>query len=478
MMICVPIVGPSADLARDQLRKAAKSADLAEIRLDLINQSDFEEVLKLVEGAPLPLVLTMRHQSHGGSYEGNGRERIELFQRLLSLHPDYLDIEADAYEAQKLIVKEKNNRTKLIFSYHNFEETPSDLEAIYKEIKAQGPDLIKIACYANSSLDTLRMMQFVKGKLKEGQKIIGLCMGEKGLPTRTLSPITGNAWTFASLDEETESVAHQSRLEDLLGIYRYRKLNVFSKLCALIGNPVNKSVGHIFHNEAFQDLSINAVYEKIQLESSELSEFFERARELPFRGLSVTMPLKEEVMPYLDVIDSKAQSIGAVNTISFRKGKLYGHNTDGVGALEAIEKRLPIAGMKMMVIGAGGASKAIVYEAVSKGADVCILNRNEDKALALASRYGCRSASIKQQSEILREGIDVLINCTSLGMSPQLEETPVEQADLQANTLVMDIISNPRETRLLREAKVAGCQVVEGMEMFENQANAQLKLFF
>jgi 3-dehydroquinate dehydratase/shikimate dehydrogenase len=477
-MICVPIVGPSIDLARDQLERATRSADLAEIRLDLIDQSNFEEMLRLVEGGPVPLVLTMRHISHGGKYEGVGVERVRLFQRLLSFSPDYLDIEADAEDVQKAVLKEKSRRTKVVYSYHNFDETPSDLEAIYEEIKAKGPDIIKMACSARSSLDTLRMMQLVKSKAKEGQRVIGLCMGEKGLPTRTLSPLFGNAWTFASLDEHTMSVANQSRLKDLLEIYRYRKLNVHSKLCALIGSPVDKSVGHIFHNRAFQNQHLNAVYEKIHVTAGELGEFFEYARKFPFQGLSVTMPLKESVMPYLDFIDHRALSIGAVNTIRFREGKLYGYNTDGVGALDAIEERLSVAGKKMLLIGAGGAAKAIAEEAVSRGAELCILNRDQNKAKALAEKYDCRHATIQQQKEILREGVDILINSTSLGMSPKIKETPVEAADLHHSTLVMDIISNPKETKLLREAKLAGCQVISGMEMFENQAKAQLKLFF
>ena len=180
----------------------------------------------------------------------------------------------------------------------------------------------------------------------------------------------------------------------------------------------------------------------------------------------------------MDFIDSKAHSIGAVNTVAFREGKSYGYNTDGIGALDAIEKRFSVAGKKMVLIGAGGAAKAIAHEAISRRAELCILNRNYDKAISLAAKYGCRHASIEQQREVLAEGVDILINCTSVGMSPGIEDSPVETEDIHSSTLFMDIISNPRETKLLREAKKAGCQVIEGIEMFENQAKAQLKLFF
>ncbi|MDP1880011.1 MAG: shikimate dehydrogenase, partial [Parachlamydiaceae bacterium] len=189
-------------------------------------------------------------------------------------------------------------------------------------------------------------------------------------------------------------------------------------------------------------------------------------------GASVTMPLKENVKELLDEIDPVAQKIGAVNTLFFRKGKVKGFNTDCIGALNAIEEQSGLViGKKIVILGAGGAAKAIVYEACKRGAKVVILNRRSEKAQQLANQFNCEGYGLESIHEIYQQGYDILINCTPSSM-------PIEPQYILEKAVIMDIVSKPKETPFLQEAIKIGCQVIFGYDMFINQAKEQHQIWF
>jgi 3-dehydroquinate dehydratase/shikimate dehydrogenase len=182
------------------------------------------------------------------------------------------------------------------------------------------------------------------------------------------------------------------------------------------------------------------------------------------------MPLKEHILPLLDHIDDQAKAIGAVNTLLFKEGKISGFNTDGIGALNALEETCPVKNKKIIFLGAGGAAKAIAFEAKQRGALVTVLNREKQRAIDLAAQLGCIGGGIDEMPRYTAEGYDFLINCT-----PAM---PIEPQNILPQAVVMDIVTKPQETVFLKQAQAKGCKIVYGYQMFIEQAIGQFNLWF
>lgn len=244
-----------------------------------------------------------------------------------------------------------------------------------------------------------------------------------------------------------------------------------TKLCAIIGNPVGHSLSPLVHNAAFRHLGLDYVFVAFRVER--LHEAVRGITALGLKGVSVTIPHKVEVMAVLDEIEPVALQIGAVNTIVNRDGKLIGYNTDWNGAMRALQDKIELQGKTAVVLGAGGAARAIAFGLKEKGADPVILNRTVARAEALASGLQCRFGPIELIEKL---SFDLVINATSVGMSPHAESTPVHKTALK-DSLVFDTVYNPLRTRLIREAEARGCPTVIGLEMFVNQAALQFELW-
>ncbi len=240
----------------------------------------------------------------------------------------------------------------------------------------------------------------------------------------------------------------------------------------IIGWPVSHSLSPAMHNAAFKALGIKAVYGLLPLHPSKLKEGIEGIRVLNIKGVSVTVPHKENVMAFLDEVDNIAREIGAVNTIINQEGKLFGVNTDWIGVKKAIEQKINLSGKKAVVIGAGGAARAVVYALVKGGAQVLIFNRTYEKAKKLASELGGEPFPL---SQIKNATGDILVQTTSVGLNE--DKSPVPKEILSRFKVVMDIVYKPLETRLLREAKEAGCEVIDGLEMLVYQGVEQFFLW-
>jgi shikimate dehydrogenase len=253
----------------------------------------------------------------------------------------------------------------------------------------------------------------------------------------------------------------------------------------VVGHPIKHSLSAAMHNAVFRKTGMGYKYEAYNVLPEDLGRFIEGCKE-DFIGLNVTIPHKVEVIKNIDELSREAQMIGAVNTIKFFEGKSRGYNTDGLGCLKALESAgIPIEGRKVLVIGAGGAARAIVYQSLLSGAIVSIANRQIEKAHALSDeakrKTGRKAAVIEYSYDGLLNGLpgmDILINATSVGMTPNMNESPVEQSLLHENLAVMDIVYNPVETKLLREAKEKGCKTVNGVGMLVYQGAESLKIWF
>jgi shikimate dehydrogenase len=263
-------------------------------------------------------------------------------------------------------------------------------------------------------------------------------------------------------------------------------IDVKTRLCGLIGKPVEHSLSPAIHNAAFQHAGLNYIYLTFEVEDIEGAMRGIRAL-TSIRGVSVTIPHKVAVLPYLDHIDPTARRIGAVNTIVAGEGVLTGYNTDASGALQALRAAgsLPEEG-RVLLLGSGGAARAIAFglcmEAKIFSLTILAVIDEEREALVrdLRAATGKQVNGVQLNPDTLKRHIpdnDILIHCTPVGMSPRNGESCVPRHLLASPLVVMDIVYNPLETRLLAEARQAGCRIIPGVEMFLHQAIRQFELW-
>jgi 3-dehydroquinate dehydratase/shikimate dehydrogenase len=419
-----------------ELDEAMRLADLVELRLDHFS---------LLSKPNCSCIFTLRKKSQGGALDLSEGERLFLLERYLQMEPEYCDIEADTDPFWIEKMARRYPKTRWIGSYHDFQKTPSDLNALLLSMKNPHFSIYKIAVKANSTSDMLRLMIFLRDS---DLPLSAISLGEYGKPSRVLGKVFGNLLSYAGLQEDF--VLGRYSLSQLHEIFRFHKLHKNSEIYALIGDPVEQSIGHIFHNREFRK---DAVYVKMRVDQTELEEFFALAQELNFAGFSVTMPLKEAIVKCVEDLDG----LGVVNTVFGR----FGFNTDGIAALDVIERREMIHGKKIAVLGAGGTAKAIVAEARKRGAEVAVFNRTVERAKALGNGY-----SLDQISEY---NYDILIN--TIPGSIALENM------CEGKKLALDVIYHPKETLLLQQALQLGWQCVYGEEMFYRQAELQQEIW-
>lgn len=455
-MLVSVIEGPTLLKIIEQTKRAETYADVLEFRFDLFESIDFSLFALFRKALCIPVIFTYR-SNLDDPYE----TRIERLKNLLKLSPEYMDLEMDL---PPRIFSYFSNKTKVICSYHNFKSTPS-LDQIYLEMKTRQADIYKICTFANSSLDALTMLSFVS----EHKNIAGMCMGLEGQITRILGPVVGSFFTYGCTSRPI--VSGQLSIETLCTTYLYKQLNKQTEIYALLGDPIEKSVGHIFHNRIFSLKKTNKIYVKIRIKKEEIASFFSKIDSLPFCGFSVTMPLKEQVFPFLHTICPDAKKMGSVNTI-IKKNGWYGLNTDGPGAILAIEKHLSLSNKKVLVIGAGGAAKALIISLLQKNTKIVVVNRTFSKARLLAEKYCIQGERLSSLSKILERGVDLIINTTS-DTSSFFKKLQI----CRNKPVVMDMIYNPSMTAFLAEAKKQRCPIIFGYEMFIYQAKLQQEIF-
>ena len=448
-MLCTVIKGPDFTQSRQQLAKAT----FAELRLDFFESITIDKINDLRKEFLIPMIFTLRSKQQGGNYSENENERIKAIQSLCVLEPEYIDLEYHVPESFISEIKKRHPNIKIIASYHNFEKMPP-LGPILNELKKMPADFFKIAVTPQSSNESLEILDFMKN---HSSNVFAMGMGPYGESTRVLGPLFGAKIIYGSPDHFP--------VKTLSEVYQIHRHGPQTVIYGLLGENVSKSLSHFSHNQVFSNLDLQCVYVKFPIKTDQLRDFLTLARRMNFKGLSVTMPLKEAVIPLIDEVHS---SVGAVNTLKFENGKIIGYNTDGKGALDALEEKISVKGKKIVCIGAGGAAKGIVAEAIKRGAIVTILNRNGNRALELAKEMNCLGGSLKSLSE---HPYDILINTTPSHM-------PIGSEGIIPGTIAMDITTQPQNTQFLHEAKKKGCILVFGYEMFVNQAVEQFKIWF
>jgi len=467
-MICIPVTAKTQERILAEMAEAAEAADVIELRLDFAARFDLKTLL---EKRPRPVIVTNRPVREGGNYRGSEEDRLAVLRQAVELGAEYVDVELDSAGRVP-----PGGRTRRIVSTHDFKEVPADLRRVHAELVKSGADIAKFACMANHIADNLRVFEVLRDTK---HATIALCMGEAGLISRILGRKYGNFLTFASLGKGKESAPGQISAADLRALYRYKRIGAATEVYGVIANPVAHSMSPAVLNAAFDAARRDAVYLPLKVEG-DVVQFVNAFKALDIQGYSVTLPHKQGVLAAMDELDPLAERIGAVNTVANRGGKLFGTNTDVTGAMKALEEAIggetpsPLKGKRVLLLGAGGAARALAYGLIDRGATLAIANRTYERAEKLATEV---SATAHRLEDVAAVEADILLNTTSVGMHPNVDASPVPAAALRRGMVVFDAIYNPPATKLLREAEAAGCEAVSGIAWFVNQAALQFELW-
>lgn len=483
-LVCVPITETESAPFLAALATAAANADIIELRLDYLCDDARTEVFAqlpvFVAQHGTPLLFTFRPREQGGQRDLSLGERRAFWQSLpaeVAATITFADFEFDLVESFAAATPPLP-WGKVICSWHNFEETPEDLIQHYERMAATPVALVKLATKCNQIGDCLRLFALIEHA--QGRKpIIALGMGMPGLSTRVLSPSRGALLTFGALQRGAESAPGQPTVADLNHLYRVKQLSPASQIFGVIGQPIGHSRSPLIHNPALQAAGIGGVYLPLEVDNatSFIRDFVHpktRKVDWKLRGLSVTIPHKLSVLPFLDEIDATAQAIGAVNTIVVESDRLRGFNTDVHGAMQPLTELMDVRGARVAVLGAGGSARAVCYGLRQHAAHVTIYARGVQKAQLLADEFNASAAAL----DSFHGQADIVINCTPMGMKGHSEgASPLTAESLRGVRLVYDLVYNPEQTALLQAAQAAGCQTLGGLAMLVAQAAEQFRLW-
>lgn len=461
----------------DQLMRIAEAEykdgnTFLEFRLDYLPQA--ASGLKVMEAfrnryPEAQVLATCRHKHGGGRFTGALERQVEVLDAAAKSGAIAVDLEIESAEKMKPATCALRQRASLIVSYHSFRNTPGPT-GVMRRLQRIPADAYKLVTTANKPGDTLRIIDFLK--TYRGTPLIAFGMSETGLASRVLSPAFGCAFTYAAPSADAGTAPGQVPAKVMRSLYRSDKLSRQSRIFGVIADPVSHSKSPLIHNRAFQARRLDAVYLPFLVASQHLNEWMKLALSLPVAGFSVTIPHKQKIVRYLDVVEPLAKRIGAVNTVWRKAGKWRGTNTDAEGVLRPLSKRLRPARSSILIAGYGGAARAAAIVLGDAGAQVTIAGRNLRKAQQLATAVKAKAVSLKQAEA---QDYDALIHATPVGMSPHCDAV-LFQNRLPAR-IVFDMVYNPHETLLLKHAREQGLTVVYGSEMLLEQAASQFEIF-
>ena len=501
-MICIPITSRTIKEALRVIERSCHLADLIELRMDLIGRVNPAKLISAIrdESDSIKIIVTCRKKEEAapagvavrakGTVKNTG-EKMALLKEAIELRADFIDIELaegkKAINELKSLCAKKGGKTKIIVSYHNLKETPplKRLKEIFHQCTETKPAIVKIVTTAKNVEDNLITLNLISYARKQSQKIISLCMGDKGGVSRAVAPLIGNFLSFATLDRAGQSAPGQFTVHEMNQFQEWfngkhtaslvpnlslRKTS--PKNYVLLGNPVEQSLSPLMHNAALKKIGIAEHYVAFCVQ--DISGAMEGLRGMNIRGASVTIPFKVAVMEYLDYIDEDALEIGAVNTIVNDNGRLTGYNTDWLGLILTLKKAMTVKNKTFVIIGAGGTARAAAYGIIKEGGFPIIVNRTLEKGKILSEKLNCPYYPL---SEIGRIKADCLINTTPVGMYPNMDKSPVKEEALAGYKYVMDVIYNPLKTKLLNDAEKQRCHIFSGVDMIVNQGAEQLRFW-
>ena len=415
------------------------------------------------------ILATCRRHQNSGKFNGSVEEQVRVLEGAVEAGAKAFDIEIESAENCVDRLESLRAQAYMLVSYHNYSGTPP-LDPILRRMARVPADGYKIVTTARKPSDNYRVLALARAHPK--MPMVLLAMGEMGFPTRVLSTAIGGLYTYAAPHAAGGTASGQISAHHLRHLYRVEKFTRDARIYGVIADPVRQSISPAVHNRAFQARRTDAVYLPFLVKPVQLKDFLLLAEKLPLAGFSVTIPHKQKILRYLDLIDPLARRIGAVNTVWRKAGKWRGANTDVFGIKVPLERRIRLAKATVLVAGNGGAARSAAYALSEAGAKLSITGRNPDRVRALAKACGAEPLS-REQAEARM--FDVLIHATPLGMSPKVDQCFFP--DRIPAKLVFDTVYNPMETLLAKRAKEQGATVIPGLEMFLEQASRQFEIW-
>ena len=464
--LCSVLAAPTARELQRLLAMGLRETPTAEIRLDwLKNDGERRAFLKWLRAhrpRKAQLIATCRRRVGGGEFAGDANEELYWLMQARESGCTWCDLEVETLrELPGKSVDGYAVPENVLFSMHDFRRTPAFPKKLTIPAKG-GAKAIKVAAMARSVSDSARILKLARSS----RDLVAIAMGEIGLPARVLALREGSALAYAPVAAAT--APGQIPLRDLKGLYRAHELTRATQVYGVIGNPVGHSLSPLLHNTGYIAAGKDAVYLPFLVEN--LKDLLRALPDFGVRGFSVTLPHKERIFAHLDDVEPLAKKIGAVNTVTVRRdGSLYGSNTDYVGVLRTLEKKMKLRGSRVVVYGAGGSARAAVFALAQAGANVFICARRPEAARTLAKAAGGEAMN---RSALRKLEFDALLNATPIGMFPQEKVSPLTASELNCS-LVMDLIYRPIRTKLLRLAASRRIACVSGAEMFLAQGFAQ-----
>ena len=439
----------------------SQGADMVEIRFDFqksICPDDYTDV-------NIPKIATLRDAFEGGLFTGTKEEKMKILSSAADSGFDYIDIELNEHTE---IFATCAKACKIICSHHDFIKTPPPAEIVSTLRDAQEfGDIAKAAYHVEGINDLLSLKAASEAAHDEKIKFVLIGMNELGTITRVRANVMKSEFTFAALSDETKSASGQLTVQDM------KRLGNDPIVCGVIGDPISHSMSPAMHNAFMLSSGIQGIYLPFRFSSDELSLLPDFMRSYEIKGVNVTIPHKENVLEFLDILTDSVKETNAANTILFEDDHLKGYNTD-IQGFDYAFCDVPLKGKNVLIAGSGGAAAACCSFLHAKEAKINIHSRNSKKACSMADRF---KGMYLFENELHEHRFDVLINCTPLGMKGFPSDLPFPKECIQEGMIVMDVVYNPKRTPLLIEAESRGASIIPGIEMLIGQAMESSLIF-
>jgi 3-dehydroquinate dehydratase/shikimate dehydrogenase len=458
-----------------EVQEAARlGARMLEIRIDFIARAP--DLRRILEKKPCPMIATIRRRADGGRWAGDEDERRTLLRQCIAGGFDWVDLETDI--ADKI---PRFGTVKRIISYHNTEGVPDNLEQIYERMCQQDADIIKVVVAAQQITDNQRILKLLKSAKRP---TLAHCMGDLGFATRLIGLKYGAPFTYAAFNEDRMIAPGMPTMWEMQHVFPIDRVNAETAVYGVIGDPVAHSLSPLVHNRLFRRGHINALYLPFRVPRGQLAAHLDTFGTIPVQGYSVTIPHKEGAAQLATRPDPIVEATKAANTLVRQPdGNFAASNTDYQALLDSLNYALPpnedgtpgtLQGKMVLLLGAGGVARAIAHALRKAGCVMTIANRTPEKAHRLAAEIEGRVLDWMGRHTT---SCDILINATSVGMYPHVDDTPIHGGFLQPGMIVFDTVYNPEATVMIKDARERNCKIVTGVELFARQAALQFELF-
>lgn len=467
-MICLVLTGKTIEENLEQFRRNRPYVSILELRVDLLDSENKAKAVGFPQLVDLPVILTCRRKADGGTYGETERHRFTLLEDLAKGSFSYIDLEDDV--KRPLFEQELTDRgVKIIRSLHDFKGIPSDIYHRVARIASKG-EIPKMAVTPNSVLDLITLFRMEQELENVKEKII-VGMGDFGVSSRILYRRIGSMLTFCADNPIAPGQISAKLMKEL---YRADTIDKRTRIFGVIGNPVLHSFSPQIQNPGFKGINFNAVYVPFLVDS--VRSFFILAETLQINGFSVTVPHKQAVLPYLGKITREVKQIGSCNTVVRAKNLWMGTNTDYYGFIEPLITDIDSGVLQTaLVIGAGGAARSVVWALRNHGVKVTIVNRDIERARKLADETMSAYDALEHADRY--EGMDLVVQTTSVGMVPDTEGDPIPGYHFNGKEIAYDLVYKPHLTRFLTRAQASGCKLQFGIDMLLRQGKLQFESF-